>query len=374
MTADEARLDDAAALSAADPAQMLRAVATSGAQIRRAQAAAAEAELDELTREGRPRALVVTGMGGSGIAGDVVAALAAGSSPTPVVVHRGPLLPAWVGAADLVVAVSCSGSTRETLSAAAGAARRGARLVTVGAVDSPLAELCSLHRGRHVPVVPELTPRSSMWALATPVLVLAARLALLDLGPGDADLDAAADCLDQVAERCRPDRETFVNPAKELALDFDATQVIAWGAGTVGPVAAYRLACQLAENAKVLAVSGALPEAHHNQVVAFDGGTAHDLFRDRVDDVPPRRLVLLHDDDGDADSARRVAVSEDLAREHGLPVTLIRSEGDRPAQRLASLVALIDFATVYAAIGSGIDPTPVAPIDALKGRMAVPAT
>src|SRR4051794_382696 len=81
---------------------MLRAVATSAAQVRRGLTAARDAGLDTLAEDGRPRAVVLAGMGGSGIAGDVVAAMAGTSSPVPVVVHRGPGLPGWVGAADLV--------------------------------------------------------------------------------------------------------------------------------------------------------------------------------------------------------------------------------------------------------------------------------
>jgi glucose/mannose-6-phosphate isomerase len=180
--------------------------------------------------------------------------------------------------------------------------------------------------------------------------------------------------LENVAEACRPDRESFVNPAKSLALELTGTLPMAWGAGQTGGVAAYRFACQLAENAKYPAVAGALPEAHHNQIVSLDGPLAggpagDDLFRDRVEDEQPLRLrlVLLHDDD-DAATADRVAASEDLADARGVPVSRLRSEGTHPLERLASLVGVIDYASVYLAIGHGIDPTPVDAIDAIKSR------
>jgi glucose/mannose-6-phosphate isomerase len=175
---------------------------------------------------------------------------------------------------------------------------------------------------------------------------------------------------------CRPDRESFVNPAKTLALELSGTVPMAWGAGQMGGVAAYRFACQLAENAKQPVVAGALPEVHHNQVVSLDGplaggATAEDLFRDRIDDDQPRRLrlVLLHDDDDPA-TADRVTASEELAEARGVPVSRLRSEGATPLERLASLVGIVDYASVYLAIGSGIDPTPVAPIDEVKARLA----
>ena len=373
---DDDRLDDVEAVAAADPREMLRAVATSAAQVRRGRTAAVDAGLDRLRDDERPRAVVVAGMGGSGIAGDVVAALTGPTAPAPLVVHRAPGLPGWVGPADVVIAVSCSGATAETLAATDEAIRRGARLVGVCAADSPLAQRCLAARAPQVVVVPELTPRSSLWALTTPVAVACARLSLLDLGSDDAVLETVAQRLEAIAEACRPDRESFVNPAKALALEISGSLPMAWGAGQMGGVAAYRLVCQLAENAKLPAISGALPEAHHNQVVALDGPLAagsatEDFFRDRVDDDESTRLrlVLIHDDDGSVTTAR-VEASQELAATRGVPVSLLRSEGVHPLERFASLAGVLDYASVYAAIGQGIDPTPVAPIDDLKNRLA----
>src|SRR3954470_7193045 len=144
-------LDDVAALEAGDPAGMLRDIASSGAQVRQAVVDAAEAGIDRLADGGRPRALVVTGMGGSGIAGDVLAAVAGLACPVPITVHRGYGLPGWVGAADVVAAVSCAGATEETLSAAEESVRRGARLVAVGAPTSALNDIATQARAVFVP-------------------------------------------------------------------------------------------------------------------------------------------------------------------------------------------------------------------------------
>src|SRR3954453_1859778 len=285
---DDTALDDVPALDKRDPDQMLRAVASAAAQIRSGLTASAEGGLERLDAVGRPRAVVVAGMGGSGIAGDVLAAMATPAAQAPVVVQREPGLPGWVGAADVVISVSCSGGTQETLAATDEAIRRGAALVGIGADGSPLARRCTQARAPFVPVVKQLAPRASMWALATPVLVAGGRLGLVDLSADD--FEAAAIRLELVSEGCRPDREAFVNPAKQLALELAGSLPMVWGAGTTGGVAAYRFGCQLAENAKYPAAVGVLPEAHHNQVVAFDGTLAggsavEDLFRDRVDDL-----------------------------------------------------------------------------------------
>jgi glucose/mannose-6-phosphate isomerase len=371
------RLDDVAALAATDPSEMLRATATAAAQVRSSLSEVLEAPLDALDLDTRPRAIVVAGMGGSGVSGDVLAALCVDACPIPVVVHRGYGLPGWVGAADLVMALSCSGSTEETLSSATEAARRGARLLGVTAVDSPLDLRVRDARGVVVPVTTQVAPRATMWAVAVPLLVVAQRAGLLDLGPSYADVEAAATRLESIASTCRPDRESFVNPAKTLAAELIGTLPMVWGGGQVGPVAALRTACQLNENAKLPAVWGALPEAHHNQSVALDGAMAagrsdDDIFRDRVEEEEALRLrlVLLRDDDGSSLAAHRAAASATIAQSRGIALSVLPAEGGSPVERLASLIGVIDFATVYLALANGIDPTPISPIVELKARLA----
>ncbi|HVU60673.1 MAG TPA: SIS domain-containing protein [Mycobacteriales bacterium] len=370
------RLDDPAALESLDPSGMLRVVAGSAAQIRTSLRSVQEASLEQLGLESRPRAIVVAGMGGSGISGEVLAALTAAKSPVPVVVHRGYGLPGWVGAADLVMAVSCSGTTAETLSSAVEAARRGARLLGVGAAGSPLDLHCRSEHGAYVPVTGQLAPRASLWALITPLVVVAQQAGLLDLGADLGDLEAAATRLEAIASACRPDLESFVNPAKSLAAELLGTLPMFWGCGDVGPVSATRAACQVMENAKSAAMAGALPEAHHNQSVALDGRLAgavaeEDIFRDRVADPDPfrLRLVLLRDDDGGMASARADASAE-VARARGVGVSVVTAEGASRFERLASIVGLVDFASVYLGLASGFDPTPIGPIDDLKARLA----
>ncbi|HVW81771.1 MAG TPA: SIS domain-containing protein [Mycobacteriales bacterium] len=371
------RLDDVSALTALDPTEMLRATAMAGSQVRASLAASLEAGIDALGIDTRPRAVVVAGMGGSGISGEVLATLASAASPVPVVVHRGYGLPGWVGAADLVMAVSCSGRTEETLSSAVEAARRGARLLGVGAADSPLDLHCRSERGVFVPVTAAVAPRASLWALAVPLLVAAERFGLISLGPSYADLETTASRLESIATVCRPDRESFVNPAKTLAAELTGSLPMIWGGGEVGPLAALRAGCQINENAKWPAVIGALPEAHHNQSVTLDGGLAggsadDDLFRDRVEEDEPLRLrlLLLRDDDGTGLAAARAEASADVARRRGVAVSVLAAEGASSVERLASLVGLLDFASVYLALALGEDPTPIGPIVDLKARLA----
>jgi glucose/mannose-6-phosphate isomerase len=373
------RLDDAALLETADPSSMLRQVASAAAQVREAARSATEASLDELLAGGRPRATVVTGMGGSGIAGEVLAAVAGPGCAVQVTTVHDYRLPGWVGAADLVIAVSCSGATEETLSAAEEAVRRGCRLLAVGSEGSALAALAEQARAGFISVHPSGMPRSMLWGLSVPLVVTAARLGILDL-PEQACESAAVE-LERVAHLCRPDSEAFVNPAKALALELSGSLPMIWGTSALTGVAAARFACQLHENAKYPAIAGVLPEANHNQVVVFDGpfaarqGTARQgtaglgTAGDQAPPVP-LRLIMLRDTDEHPQVARRREESARIAADRGIEVTELAAAGDQPLERLASLVQLIDYASVYLAIANGIDPAPIAAIQELKARIA----
>jgi glucose/mannose-6-phosphate isomerase len=363
---DEWRLDDPAELEAADPGDMLRQVASSAAQVREALQATQETDFGDLLAAGRPRAIVVSGMGGSGIAGDVLAAVCGTGCPVQIAAVHGYQLPGWVSAADLVIAVSCSGSTEETLAAAEDGVRRGCRLVGVGGPSSPLARLAEQARAPFVPVRSAGMPRSTLWGLSIPLIGVAARFGLCEAGP---DMhEAAAVALEGISQRCRPDSDSFVNPAKGLALDLAGTLPMIWGSSPLTGVVAYRFACQLNENAKYPAIQGVLPEANHNQVVAFDGPFARD--RDGADPAMPLRLVMLADVREHPQVTKRRAASARLAADRGIGVTELAAEGDHPLERLASLVQLIDYATVYLGIALGYDPSPIAAIQELKASIA----
>lgn len=381
MTAvPELLIDDVAQLEALDPAGMLRAVASAGAQVRTAirDHDEAAAQVAAVVADGRPRAVVVAGMGGSGVAGDVLAAVLGPGCPVPVVPVRDYVLPGWVGAMDLVLAVSCSGTTEETLDLVDESIRRGARLVGVGAPGSAIAERVEAAGAVFLPVVNTgRQPRASMWALTVPLLMLADALGLGSV-PREV-LERTADQLDRDAERFAPASPTERNAAKALALELVGTVPMVWGTGVVGPIASYRTACQFNENAKFPAAHGALPEANHNQVVAFDGpfgavaGSDDDLFRDRVADPSGQtrlRLVLLRDAEEHPQVARRADVSAELAAARGIGVSQLRAAAGHPLERVAELVALTDFATTYLGILVGVDPTPVGPITELKQRIA----
>ncbi|MEV0617073.1 SIS domain-containing protein [Nonomuraea sp. NPDC050404] len=367
MTWEPERLDDQRHLSEGDPGGMLPAVAASAAHVRTGYRNAVEARVERLADQGRPRAIVVAGMGGSGIAGDILAAVVGNGAPLPIVTVRSYQLPGWVGATDLVIAVSGSGDTEETLAIATQAVRRGCTLMGVGAPGSTLEAIATQAGAVYVPVPIVGQSRANLWLLAAPLIVAAAALRLV---PADADLfERVARSLEDMANRCRPSSESFINPGKSLAMDLAESVPMIWGSSQAASVAAYRLACQLGANAKYPAICGELPEADHHQVAAFDGPMAErDIFADAAGRT--LRLVVLRDTEEHPQVTRRREASLRLARERDVPVTELAAEGVHPLERMACLIGLGDYASTYLALGYGIDPTPVSAITELKARIS----
>lgn len=387
---DEAVLDDEARLRSCDSSETLRALATAGAQVREGMVLAAEAGVARLARQDRPRSVLVASLGGSAVVADVLDVLAEPGSPVPVAVRRNVPLPGWVGPLDLVVAVSLSGRARGPLAVAAEAARRGSFLVTVGAADSPLAAVCARARGVHVDVGRgRVSSRTAMWSLLTPVVVAARELGLVEVG--DDDLLASATRLDEEAEACRPSSESFVNPAKSLALTLSETVPTVLGDGPLAGVAAARAASMMARTARVPATHGELPDAASQVVATFDGPytagggdgvvsarpASDDIFADPFLDGPaqPRLgLLMLRDAVGriaspeQADLAALADAVLATAEEAGVRVATVTAEPGHALTRLAGLMARTDFAATYVALGLGIDPAVSRHITALRDQ------
>lgn len=338
-------LDDLAAFAAVDTADALSDVEGYADQWRAA--AVAEpgvAPLDFVD------GLVIAGMGGSGIVGDVVATLAASVLDVPVLVRHGSTLPAWVGASVLVVAVSHSGSTEETVTVAREAAGRGCAglVVCSGGALADVADDAGWP-AVHVPAGGQ--PRHQIGWLAVPVLRALGlhgglEEAIAVLADGTAALGRAVPSAD--------------NPAKHLAQRIAQQPVlpVVYGTDGLAGVAARRLVKQLAENAKLPALDGEVPELCHNAVVGWQGATL------------PWGLVWLRDPAGENPrDARRCEVLPDLLPGAGWSHT-VTARGTTPLARLASLLHTVDLVSVYTALALDRDPTPITAIEHLKEALA----
>lgn len=296
--------------------------------------------------------LVVVGMGGSGIAGDVLHLLLG----HPVEVCKNPVLPPSLPG-DLLVAVSYSGNTQETLQAVACAQERKLPIVALSSGGQLLA-LAKKHRWPHFTVPGGLPPRAAFGYLALPVLAWL---------QGDHDATYWEEnfaALNALSLRCRPENDELDNPALKLARRLHGKMAICYGTSGVGAVAALRWKCQINENAKQAAFASALPEALHNEIVQYT--SAAQLTRCAPEALP---IVLRHAGERPDEAAFAEAFGAALD-DIGWPWIPVWAQGVSPLERLLALCHLGDWTSVYLALLSSIDPTPVDVISATKSRIA----
>jgi glucose/mannose-6-phosphate isomerase len=304
------------------------------------------------------RAIVVTGLGGSSISGDLLRSYLHAECPVPLMVNRHYSLPAFVGPETLVCAVSFSGNTEETLSAFGEARARGAALMAVTS-GGQLAEMADEWRIPYVRVPAGLPPRTTLGYLFPPMLVTLARLGLI--ADQSAPLAEAVEVLRELGAQYRPGIETFRNLPKALAKDLHGKFPVIYGVQDLSDVIAYRWRTQFNENSKMLASHQAFPELSHNEVVGWQGPLASAL---------EPWVVLLRD----SQELGRVALQIDLIKaflqERAAGLTEVWSQGHSRLARLFSLLYTGDFTSYYLALIRGVDPKPVEAIDRLKDRLA----
>lgn len=290
--------------------------------------------------------VVVIGMGGSGIAGDVLMAVASPLLPVPVTVVKQYECPHFVNESSLVFAISCSGGTEETIEAATDAALAGAKLVVV----TGGGELGRLAESWRVPLigVPEVPwPRVALGAMAVPPLVVLWRMGLL---PG-ADL-----WVERAVEQLKWRRDEFERAGRssepaQVARRIGSTVPILHGGGAVGAVAALRWKSQVNENAKRLALAATQPELCHNEVCGWTEGSKSlaELMS----------LVTLRHDGEHPQVGRRFELTAEIVRPLVTDVIEVRAGGEGELAQLLDLTYFGDYMSLWLAADAGVDPGPI---------------
>jgi glucose/mannose-6-phosphate isomerase len=337
------------AIAAVDPQDMLGDVLAQPHQIGDA---LWRTDAAGLPRRYMPGGLVVCGMGGSAIGGDLARAAIGNRAERPMRVVRGYDLVPWMANDALVMCSSYSGNTEETLACFEAAGQLGAPRValTTGGV---LAERA---RDAGVPVigVPSgMQPRAAVVYMTIASLQCATAAGVC--GSLQAEAEATAALLGRLVEEWGP-HSPRDSDAKALAQALLETVPVIYGAGmTASP--AQRWKTQINENAKQPAFAGVLPEANHNDICAWE----------RADEFGHFSAVLLGDDNLPPRLRRRLDLTAPIAgpRSH-----TIASRGQTALERVLSLVFLGDLVSVYVAVLAGVDPTPVDVLERFKQELA----
>ncbi|MCR4392255.1 MAG: bifunctional phosphoglucose/phosphomannose isomerase [Candidatus Acetothermia bacterium] len=329
-------------LYALDRAGMLAALARFPDQCREGFALGERVPVDSLAGFSR---VVALGMGGSGIAGDLLAHLLS----VEVIPVRTYTLPRWVGEESLLLALSYSGDTEETLSAFAdglGRTRRALAVTSGGA----LGRLCTEKGIPWVRIPGGHQPRAALGYLLFPLLAV-----FRGLGTFREDLAETLSILDEQARALGP--ASPGNPAQELALLLHGRVPLVCGAGP----AAVRWKTQVNENAKQPAFWAELPELCHNEIVGWE--LAGKVFPNGV-------VVFLRSRHDHPRVQARIEILKEVLDRRGLPYLEVQGQGEGALAQTFSLLYLGDWASVYLALLNGADPTPVRPILELKERLA----
>lgn len=302
------------------------------------------------------RAVVFLGMGGSAISGDLARSLVACSASVPIEVVRGYDIPGYVDSNTLVIAISFSGNTEETLSALEAAHKRQAMLVAVASGGALAARAQALgipcYRVKAVS-----QPRAALPHLYLPVLHALTALRLSRIAP-----EEVAMAITRVGEQSREfalTRPESANPAKQLARKLHGHIVSVYGSEFLGPVAR-RWKTQINENSKQWAEFEELPEANHNAVVGY----THPSALTDVMSVVQLDSHLFH-----SRTQVRMQVTSELLKSAGIDNTTIKVPGTSPlAQQLCGIL-LGDYVSYYLAMLNGVDPSPVSAIDHVKAAL-----
>ena len=301
--------------------------------------------------------VIVLGMGGSAIGGDLVRSLAQAESKIPVIVHRDYGLPSFVDEKTLVIASSYSGNTEETLSGFEPALKTKAKKLAM-TTGGKLQKLAEAHNVPIFKIEYKAQPRAALGFSFLPTLGVLQKLGFLK--DKSADVAETVQVLEKLSAKLDEKSPLSTNPAKQLAQRLYGCLSVIYGAG-IAAEAAHRWKTQINENGKAWAFYEIFPELNHNATVGYP--------------FPPEiaqkiRVILLRSPLFNERVKLRYDVTCELLKRAGVAYEFVDSEGKSALSQMMSLVMTGDFTSYYLAILYGVDPSPVEVINYLKDQLA----
>ena len=298
--------------------------------------------------------ICLTGMGGSGISGEVIACCLADKLSIPFLVNRHYSLPNFVQENSLVFVSSYSGNTEETLSSYEEAHRRGAKIICITS-GGELAERARANKHPVFSIPSGYLPRAALGYLSVPLLY-GLHYAGLISGPGP-EISETTTLLRKLAEKYHPSAGN--NAAKQISRTLQGKVPLVYAAApNLAIVVRWR--GQLAENSKVLAFSNVFPELNHNEIMGWGP----------LDSVNKHfQIIYLKDRADHAKIRKRMDVTKVILEEQTAPVVEVESQGESLLARMFSLIFLGDMVSIYLAALNQVDPSPIGHIDYLKSKL-----
>jgi len=301
--------------------------------------------------------IVLTGMGGSAIGGDLLQSYLADELRVPFVVNRHYALPGFVDRRSLVIVSSYSGNTEETIAAYRDAMKRNARILCI-TTGGETERLAMRHRHSIIKIPGGFQPRAALGYSFFPLLIALARLGFARQRGRD-----IRETIGLLRSKARlygePDESN--NPVLQLARQLKGTLPIIYSATEYFEAVGLRWREQICENAKKLAFGHVIPEMNHNELVGWKIG---------AETMRQMEVVFLRDRKTHKRIAARERITKELISRYALHVSEVWSEGRSLLARMFSLIYVGDWVSFYLAILNNEDPTPVMVIEQLKGELA----
>lgn len=349
---DRPVLDDVENIRSVDRSGMLNFSVNSAKNYREAAALAGKIKVNYPT----PSNVVVAGMGGSAIGGDLLKDWAKNQADVPIEVNRDYELPEYAGKETLVFVTSYSGDTEETLSAFLEALKRKCMVFCVSSGGALLenAERLGVPFLRVPSVMP---PRAALPYMFVPLLVYMEKAGMVS-GASE-QLSEAEPLLEKISMDNAAEKATVENYSKALALNIGKTSPIIYGFGFYRGVA-LRFKQQFNENSKIPAKWDVFSELNHNEIVGWEraGGLAKSFS-----------AIFLRDREEPLAIQSRIEITKELMEQEGVGLLEVQAQGKNRLAKMLSTILIGDFASVYLAVLHGVDPTPVKTVNYLKDTL-----
>ncbi|MBU2636461.1 MAG: bifunctional phosphoglucose/phosphomannose isomerase [Bacteroidetes bacterium] len=301
--------------------------------------------------------IVVSGLGGSAIGGDLIRTYLAAEIKIPFLVNRHYFLPEFVNGNSLVIISSYSGDTEETISAHKEAIKRGAQVLCITS-GGETERLAKKNNQSLIKIPTGYPPRAALGYAFFPLLVILGNLGLIK--DRSKDIEETIAFLKKKSKRYS-DLNSQTNEALSFAKTLSGKLPIVYSSADVFDSVNLRWRGQLCENSKILAFGHTLPEMNHNELVGWK------VLIEQMADM----MVIFLRDKGDYKRVQlRMKIMEGIVKEYASNVVNIYSEGNSLLTRMFSLIFLGDWISYYLAILNKVDPTPVKVIDYLKAELA----
>lgn len=298
--------------------------------------------------------VVICGMGASGIVGDIVYDLLKKESTKPVFVVKDYHLPAFVNSSTLVITITCSGDTEETVGCFEQAQLKGAKLFAI-TKNGQIEKLCSKFGTPYYKFKHNLAPRTALGIMLGATLGVMQKLGLTEIKSDD--IEQSVKMLKYWAEHFSTDKLTSDNQAKKIAQKLVGKNVIIWSAENLCG-AGLRWKTQINENAKQIAHSEFLPELHHNQIQGLE-------YPDNSNSI----VLILYSKYYDRRIIKRIEVSKDILANAGIEFLVVEVESTGILAEIMSLILLGDLTSYYLAILNEVDPKPTPINDMVKEKI-----